>query len=156
MTLLSASFLSVCYFTFTYNSEYHPVPQAWYDNINAKCEAKKVSKVNSWFYNGGILKISLFSSLIGGYFGLVFDSYFLKGTRPNLNETSLGISLLRAVVVFAMGAGFIAPYFLMDISAHSLFYLCIIQNGVPFFFLTLFMFGGMRPILQKIGLARKN
>lgn len=117
--------IGVCVGTYLYFDAYYPIKQEWMDKIIEKCEPTKVQKANSWFYNGGILKICMFSALLGAYYGLAIDSYFLRGTKANINDTSFGISVARMIVVFILGAAFCVPYFFMNVLDHSLLYLCI-------------------------------
>ena len=113
-------FMGICIWSYFYFGSHYPVPQPWMDKINEKCEANKVLQTNSWFYNGGILKICLFSSLLGAYYGLAIDSYFLGGTRKNVNDTAVSTAILRMIAVFLLGVIFTLPYFLMKSNNYSL------------------------------------
>lgn len=107
------------------------------------------------FADSAVIKTGLVSSIFGAYFGILYDSYFLKGTPSTLNHTSLLKGILRMILGAAVLLPFTLPYFLLsdNIGVGGLYFL---KTSLPFFCLNFVMFSYLKVIFQKINIVNIN
>lgn len=104
------------------------------------------------FVDSAFVKIGLVSSIFGAYFGIIFDSAFLYGTRSNLNDTTVGRGLLRLFLGGILVSPLILPYFLLshNLSIPALF---ILKTTIPFFTLMFILFSVLKLLFMKLDLV---
>ena len=124
----------------------------WLDNIKLKCSHGGELDSKSLFTDSAFIKTGLVSSIFGAYFGILYDSSYMNGTKPSINNTSVVKGLFRLLVGLMLLGPLLTPYMIMG-NQYSVGTLYTLKCAVPFFMVTFLMFSWLKRIYEFFGLV---